>query len=59
MDAVGERVQVAGVRVEDAENRSKWKTAVGCGDAGEGTRREEGKILSGLGKDSTVSHDSA
>ena len=36
MDAVKEDVQVVGVRVEDAENRVKWKTMIRCGDAWQG-----------------------
>ena len=32
MNAVREDMQVAGVRVEDTENRFKWKTVNYCGD---------------------------
>ena len=31
-DAVKEDMQVVGVRVEDTENRLKWKTVIRCGD---------------------------
>ena len=32
IDAVREDMQVVGVRVEDAENRLKWKAVIRCGD---------------------------
>ena len=32
MDAVREDMQIVGVRVEDTENRVKWKAAIRCGD---------------------------
>ena len=33
MDAVKEDIQAVGVRVEDTENRLKWKTVICCGNA--------------------------
>ena len=33
MDAVKEDMQVVGVRVEDTEDRVKWKTVIRCGNA--------------------------
>ena len=33
MDAVKEDVQIVGVRVEDRENRLKWKTMICRGNA--------------------------
>ena len=33
MDAVKEDMQVVGVRVEDTENRVKWKMMIRCGNA--------------------------
>ena len=33
MDAVKEDMQVVSVRVEDTENRLKWKTLIRCGNA--------------------------
>ena len=41
MDAVREDMQVVGVRVEDTENRVKWKAVVRCGDPWKGTSRKE------------------
>ena len=32
MDAVKEDMQVVGVRIEDTENRGKWKTVICCGN---------------------------
>ena len=32
MNAVKEDMQIVGVRVEDTENRVKWKTVICCGD---------------------------
>ena len=32
MDAVKEDMQVVGVRIEDTENRLKWKTVIHCGN---------------------------
>ena len=32
MDAVKEAMQVVEVRLEDAENRLKWKTVIRCGN---------------------------
>ena len=32
IDAVKEDMQIVGVRVEDTENRVKWKTVIRCGD---------------------------
>ena len=32
MDAVKEAMQVVGVRLEDTENRVKWKTMIRCGN---------------------------
>ena len=32
MDAVKEDMQVVGVRLEDTENRVKWKTMICCGN---------------------------
>ena len=32
MDAVMEDMQVVGVRLEDTENRVKWKTLIRCGN---------------------------
>ena len=32
MDAVKEDMQVVGVRIEDTENRVKWKTVIRCGN---------------------------
>ena len=43
MDAVKEDMQVLGVRVEDAENRVKWKTMIRCGNAWKGKSRKEKK----------------
>ena len=44
MDAVKEDMQVAGVRVEDTENRLKWKTVIRCGNAWKETSRKEKKM---------------
>ena len=32
IDPVKEDMQIVGVRVEDTENREKWKTVIRCGD---------------------------
>ena len=32
IDAVKEDMQIVGVRVEDTENRVKWKTVIRCGN---------------------------
>ena len=32
IDAVTEDMQIVGVRVEETENRVKWKTVIHCGD---------------------------
>ena len=32
MDAVNEDMKVAGVRVEDAEDRLRWRKLIHCGD---------------------------
>ena len=36
MDAVKEDMQVVGVRIEDTENRVKWKTVICCGNPEKG-----------------------
>ena len=41
MDAVKEDMQVAGVRVEDTENRIKWKAVIRCGDPCDKPKEEE------------------
>ena len=43
MAAAREDMQAVGVRVENTENRVKWKTVIGCGDPWEGTSRKEKK----------------
>ena len=43
MDAVKEDMQVVGVRIEDTENRVKWKTMIHCDDARKGKSRKEKK----------------
>ena len=40
VDAVKEDMQVVGVRVEDTENRVKWKTVIRCGDPWKGKSRK-------------------
>ena len=41
MDAVKEDMQVVGVRLEDTENRVKWKTMIRCGNAWKGKSRKK------------------
>ena len=38
MDAVREGMQVAGVILEDTENRLKWKTMICCGNPWKGKK---------------------
>ena len=43
MDAVKEDMQVVGVRIEDTENRVKWKTVIRCGNPWKGKCRKKKK----------------
>ena len=43
LSAVKEDMQVVGVRVEDTENRLKWKAVIRCGNPCKGTSRKENK----------------
>ena len=45
MDGAREDVQVVGVRVDNTENRLKWKTMIRCGNPWKGTSRMEKKIF--------------